>query len=395
MIAEKWVYGGDALSRVDGRVVLTPFVLPGETARVKPEQERSDLIRTKFVELVSAPSEHRTEPACPHFGRCGGCHYQHAAYGFQVEQKVAILREQLRRVGKIAYEGEISVVQGPPLAYRNRTQFHVDGNKIGFYQAGTHDLLPVEQCPISSPKLNEALAGLREMARDTRWPPFLQSIEVFTNEEEILVSVLESERPVAKRFFDWCSEAIPGSARGFLKYRSKGNTFQVSHNSFFQVNRFLVDALVDTALAGAEGGTALDLYAGVGLFSIPLAGQVSRVTAVESGKSAIRDLECNARAANVALEGVGQNVEQFLPSLQSAPDFVLADPPRAGLGKTTTRELIRLRPRAITIVSCDPSTLARDLSALTGAGYKLEALTMVDLFPQTYHLESVARLIAG
>lgn len=384
------MYGGDALSRAEGRVVLTPYLLPGETARVEIVQERPDLIRTRLGEVVSASAE-RVEPPCPYFGRCGGCHYQHAAYPYQAAQKAEILREQLKRVGKLDYAGEIETMAAEPLGYRNRTQFHAEGSRIGFYAAGSHDLLGVDQCPISSPKINEVLTVLNEMSRDQQWPRFLRTVEVFTNETDVLLNV-EAERPVAKRFFDWCAERIPGSARGFLDYAAGADTFRVSHNSFFQVNRFLVEPLVAVALEGAEGETALDLYAGVGLFSVNLARKFAKTTAVESGKSAVRDLEHNARGANVALEGVGENVEQFLPSVSTAPDFVLADPPRAGLGKSVTRELLRLRPRAITIVSCDPSTLARDIGALTGGGYHLERLLMVDLFPQTFHLESVAYL---
>jgi 23S rRNA (uracil1939-C5)-methyltransferase len=389
--AEKWVYGGDALSRVEGRVVLTPFILPGETARVQPEHERPDLIRTRLVDIV-APSPHRTEPPCPYFYRCGGCQYQHSDYGYQVEQKTLILREQLKRVGKIDYAGEIGAVSGPPYGYRNRSQFHVEENRIGYFEAGSHRLLPVDECPISSPKINEVLAVLNGMARDPRWPRFLREIEVFTNETDVLVNVLAAERPVARRFFEWCEERIPGAARGYIDYAVGGEQFRVSHNSFFQVNRFLIDRLVDLALEGASGERALDLYAGVGLFSVQLARRFASVFAVESGKSAVHDLEFNATQANVAMQGAAQNVEQFLPALKESPDFVLADPPRAGLGKQVTRELIRLRPRAITLVACDPSTLARDLGALTAGGYRIDALTMIDLFPQTYHIEAVARL---
>jgi 23S rRNA (uracil1939-C5)-methyltransferase len=395
--ADKWVYGGDSLSRLApeegraGKVVLTPFLIPGEIARVEPEQERPDLIRTKAIEIVSK-SEHRVEPPCPYFMTCGGCNYQHAEYRFQVEQKIAILREQLKRVGKVDYTGEIHAIQGEPYGYRNRTQFHVQGEQIGYFEAGTHKLLPVDQCPISSPKINEVLKALNAMTRDPRWPKFLGAIEVFTNEAQVLVSVTETERPVARRFFEWCAEQIPGTAGGSLEYTVGGDLFRVSHNSFFQVNRFLAQSLVETALAGAEGESALDLYAGVGLFSVALARKFQKVTAVESGKSAIHDLKSNAQSANVAMLGVAENVEQYLPTLNSPPDFVLADPPRTGLGKVVVRELLRLRPRILTIVSCDPSTLARDLSALLGSGYSIDRLSMIDLFPQTFHIESVVSL---
>lgn len=393
MTAEKWVYGGDALSRVDGRVVLTRFMLPGETARVEVEQERPDLIQTRAVEIVSAAPQ-RVEPPCPYFFRCGGCQYQHAEYGFQVEQKAEILREQLKRVGKIDWTGEIGTIAAEPYGYRNRTQFHVSGRKIGYYLPGSHELLPVEQCPISSPKINEVLRALNEMSGDRQWPQFLRSIEVFTNETDVLLNV-ESERPLARRFFEWCGERIPGMARGFVDYAAGGDSFRVSHNSFFQVNRFLVERLVEAALEGAEGETALDLYAGVGLFSIAMARRFGKVTAVESGKGAVRDLEFNAGRANVALAGSGEGVEEFLAGAQETPDFVLADPPRAGLGKRVTAELARLKPKRMVIVSCDPATLARDLTVLVGAGYAVESVKVVDMFAQTGKVESVVRLGRG
>jgi len=381
----------DAAEGRAGRVVLTPFVLPGEIARVEVQQERPDLLKTKLVEVVSAAPARVAAP-CPYFGVCGGCHYQHAEYGFQLEQKSAILREQLKRVGKIDFAGEIETIAAEPYGYRNRTQFHVAGSKIGYYLPGTHDLLPVTQCPISSPRINEVLTALLEMAKEPQWPRFIDAIEVLTNETDVLLNI-DSERPVARRFFEWCEQRIPGAARGYLEYTAGGDVYRVSHNSFFQVNRFLVDRLVEVALEGAVGETALDLYAGVGLFSVNLARRFKQVTAVESGKAAIRDLEFNATRANVALGGSSESVERFLPGLEAPPDFVLADPPRAGLGKVVTMELLRLEPKAIMIVSCDPSTLARDLGALVAGGYRIDRLRMVDLFPQTFHIESVAHLV--
>ncbi len=394
MTIEKWVYGGDSLARLMGHVVLTPYLLPGETALVDEVQNRGGLIRAVPREVLT-PSLHRTTPPCPYFLHCGGCHYQHADYAFQVEQKAGILREQLRRVGHIDFQGEIDTVSGTPLGYRNRTQFHIENRRIGYYGEGSHELVPVDHCPISSPKINEALGALVAMIKDRRWPNFVSSIELFTNETDVLINVLETRQPVARRFFEWCSERIPGAERGFLEYPASGHLFQVSHNSFFQVNRFLVDRLVEVALTGAEGKSALDLYAGVGLFSLGLAPRFERVTAVESGASAVRDLRHNAERAGFSVEAVQTSVEAFLPRTSTAADFVLADPPRSGIGKSVIAELVRLKPRRIVIVACDPSTLARDLAGLTGNGYTIRRLTMVDLFPETYHLETVVSLELG
>lgn len=391
MRIEKWVYGGDALSRLGGRVLFVPLVLPGEVARVELGAEKSDLARGRAVELVER-SPQRVEPPCPYFGHCGGCHYQHASYEFQTQAKREILREQLRRVGKIDFSGEIGILAGPPLGYRNRSQFHLDRKRIGYLERGSHSLVPVEECPISSPGVNRALAGLNEMLGDERFPGFVRSIELFSNEMEVQLNVLETDRPVARYFFEWCAERIPGAASGSLDCQTKDAAFRVSHNSFFQVNRFLVESLVEAATGDAGGASALDLYAGVGLFALALARRFGEVTAVEAAASAARDLEFNAARAGRVVNTVHARVENVLANLGQAPDFVIADPPRAGLGKGVVSHLLRLGPPDLTIVSCDPSTLSRDLAGLLAGGYRIERLTLIDLFPQTFHIETIVRL---
>jgi 23S rRNA (uracil1939-C5)-methyltransferase len=390
VVVEKLVYGGEGLSRVDGRVVLTPFVLPGERATVLPDRSKPDLLRTKLVRVEEA-SPSRVTPGCPYFLRCGGCHYQHASYDYQVTQKQSILREVLQRVGKLTV-GEIDTVSADPWGYRNRSQFHLRDGKLGYLEAGSHTLVPITHCPISSPKMNETLAILLEMMKDRRFPRFVRGIELFTNETDVQLNVLESEKPVAKHFFEWCAEQISGANAGSLDYAAAGDLFRVSHNSFFQVNRHMVDQLVAAALDGSEGESAMDLYAGVGLFSLGLARRFASVTAVESGTSATEDLKLNIERAGVTATPIKRSVEDYLTSLTEAPDFVLADPPRAGLGKRAVADLIRLKPRQITIVSCDPATLARDLAPLVGAGYEIGKITLIDLFPQTFHMETVVQL---
>ncbi len=385
---EKLVYGGDGLARVDGRVVFTPFVLPGERIRVQSAQEKPGLVRARAVEVLE-PAAERVAVACPYFERCGGCHYQHAAYEYQVRAKLEILREELRRLGKMEPPAEIAVVTGEPWGYRNRVQLHVERGQIGYREARSHKLCAIDRCPISSPKLNEVIRTLVEMLPDPRWPRFVRGLDVFTDEQQVQLSVLETEKPVARRFFDWCAERIPGLVEHALDYQGQ---WRVSRNSFFQVNRFLLDALVETALDGAAGESALDLFAGVGLFSLPMARTFREVTAVESGAGAVRDIEFNADRAGVAVRAEQHTAEAFLAELDGAPDFVLLDPPRAGLGKAVVARLSELKPPSITIVACDPATMARDLAGLVAAGYRIERMTLVDLFPQTYHMETVVRL---
>jgi 23S rRNA (uracil1939-C5)-methyltransferase len=386
---EKLVYGGDALARVEGRVVLAPFALPGERIRVRAEQEKPGMIRASTLETLE-PAAQRVAAPCPYFTRCGGCHYQHAAYKYQVTAKLAILAEELRRVGKIEPPAEIATVADEPWGYRNRVQLHVEDARLGYREARSHKLCAIGRCPIASPKINETIGALAGMLGDRRWPRFVRSLEVFTDERQVQLNVLDSDRPVARRFFEWCGEAIPGLAPGALDYQDR---FRVSRGSFFQVNRFLADRLVETALEGVEGETALDLYAGVGPFSLALARRFRTVTAVESGSAAARDLEYNAARAGLANVQVERRaVEGYLEALEQAPDFVLADPPRAGLDKAAVRRLAALRPPRLTLVACDPATMARDVAGLLAAGYRIEKLAMVDLFPQTYHLETVVAL---
>jgi 23S rRNA (uracil1939-C5)-methyltransferase len=377
---EKWVYGGEALARPDGRVILAPFVLPGETASV----ELRDGVHADLIEVLTRAPE-RVAPLCPLFTSCGGCQYQHAPYEFQIARKVEILREQLRRVGKIDYPGEIEAVSGPAYGYRNRVQLHIADGRIGYLAARSHELVAVTgECPVSSPRLNQALAMIRDRLHDPRFPKFVHSIELFTNETEVQINALEADRPVARSFYEWCESTVA------LEYPTSLGTFRVSPRSFFQVNRFLIESLVEKALGIATGATALDLYAGVGLFALPLARRFETVTAVEAASSAARDLEVNAERAGLKIRIELNRVEDYLAKLEQTPDFVLADPPRAGLGKSVVAHLARLAPERLTIVSCDPATLARDLAALPG--YTIESLILVDLFPQTYHLETVAHL---
>lgn len=381
MTIEKWVYGGDAMARVEGRVVFVPFVLPGEIAKVGLKD--GDMHAT--LSEVVQPAPERVVAPCPLFTRCGGCHYQHAPYEFQLARKVDILREQLRRVGKIKWEGEISTISGPALGYRNRAQFHIANGKIGYLAPASHDLVPVDgECPISSPRLNRALAEMRERLPDRRFPNFVHSLEIFTDENNVQINILETDRPVAKSFYDWSKSTVA------LEYATTFGKFRVSPRSFFQVNRFLIDQLVEAAIGDASGETALDLYSGVGLFALPLAKKFSKVAAVEAGVTAARDLEVNAQNAGLVIQQLQCRVEDHLARLTATPDFIVADPPRAGLGKTVVSHLARLKPPRLAIVSCDPATLARDVAGLTD--YSIDKLTLIDLFPQTYHLETVVQL---
>ena len=389
---EKLVYGGDGLARLEGQVVLMPYVLPGERVAFRPQKMKAGLLKGTQVEILQ-PSSQRIKARCEYYTHCGGCHLQHTDYAFQVTQKVSILRETLRRIAGLDYEHEIPAITGEPWGYRNRVQLHFKAGTCGFHKAESHSIQGISHCEISSPVLNEAIARIQPAVKKQEWPDFLRSLELFTNGTDIQLNVLETNRPVAARFFTWLRELMPAMAAGDILYEAAGERFRISGGSFFQTNRFLIDALVNEVLADEHGEDAVDLYAGVGLFTLPIAKRFQRVQAVERGGSALRDLQFNAettKLTNVTAQRGG--AEEFLRELQSAPDWVVADPPRAGLGKEATTELMRLKPPRLTIVSCDPATLARDLKVLLAGGYNIRRVSLVDLFPQTYHFETVVRL---
>jgi len=369
-------------------VVLAPFALPGELVQAEPVDARHHVKRARITNVLE-PSPERIDPLCPHFTRCGGCSYQHSSYAYELAQKVEVLREVMERVGKFEAPAEIAVVSGPDWEYRNRIQVHFEGDRMGFHAGGSHEIVDLDRCPISSPKLNEAIAVLRGHLKERRWPYFLRSLELFTNEEQVQVNVLDAgDKRLARSFFDWIGLDLPGATEPSLEY----GEFRVSHRSFFQTNRFLIEQLTETALAGAEGSTAWDLYSGVGLFSLALARRGFEVTAVEASMSAVSDLGYNMERAGLNMAVYKAAAELWMDEQTEAPDFVLADPPRSGLGKNGARALARLKAKHLNIVSCDPSTLARDLATLRSVGYEIEGMTLIDLFPHTSHIETVTRL---
>jgi 23S rRNA (uracil1939-C5)-methyltransferase len=391
---EKWVYGGAGLGRVDAQVALVPYVLPGEEIQVETVRRRAQILEARATEWI-VRSEHRIDAACPVFTRCGGCQYQMAPYAFQVERKVEILQEMFRRVGRFTPECAVEVISGEPWGYRNRAQFHIHGHNFGFNAPASDKVVDVDQCPILSPELNAALKKLRALRRDRNFPRFLRQVELFSNGDKTLFNVIatDGDRGVARGFFEWLETHIPGASEGQLDYPAAGFNYRVSFKSFFQVNRFLIDALVQRALDIPTPKTALDLYSGVGLFSLPLAKRGAEVTAVESDSSGSRDALENSQRAKLAVAAHRMQAEQYLEGITKSPEYVLADPPRSGLGRPVTEHLVRLKPARMTMVSCDPSTLARDMAAMLAAGYRVERVTLIDLFPQTSHIETIAQLV--
>ena len=422
---ERAVYGGSGLARADGKAIFVPFALPGETVEGEIVDDKGGFA-TADLRCVLEPSPARTQPPCPYYGQCGGCHYQHADYATQVEMKTSILRESLERA-RIAEIPEIQAVTAEPLGYRNRIRLHVQANpfRLCYKLRKSHVNLPVISCPIASPALQRAIKILNREGKMLGLAEFVTEIELFTApEQSTLIVSLWTDRPApeAKLLLDKMSpqlrqilpevqgigtfameksrtstRLLASSGSDSLLYASGEHHYRVSLGSFFQVNRFLIDSLVQLVTAGESGATAWDLYAGVGLFSLPLAETFCEITAVESSAAAVRDLRENLRGAKHRV--VSSDTAAFLRSAitrrRPAPDLLVVDPPRAGLGHEVTAALAKLQPRKITYVSCDPATLSRDLAALVEYGYRLSQLHLLDLFPQTFHLEAVTHLLLG
>ena len=420
---EKLIYGGEGLAHHDGSTVFVPFVLPAEKVSAATVEQKKKFIRARMERLLD-PSPERAAARCPHFAVCGGCDYQHIPYELQLRYKTEILRETLRRIGRVEWTGEIAAHASPPWAYRNRAQWKVrplgedgaGGMGIGYFRANSTALCAVEDCSILSPLLLKSLLALRAAAAGGMLPRELREIEAFAgaNDSKLLVTATFAGFPAgAQAFADKLRATLPETESllfhdptrermeldgpGYVETEAAGSTYRVGHFSFFQVNRFLADELVRTVVEGEpEGRLALDLFAGVGLFSLPLAKRFARVVAVEANPAAARDLEANT-SGNVARSGRvievrAADVEQFLAKYKEKPELVLLDPPRAGLTPGTIKHLARVAPARITYISCDPPTLARDLAAFLKSGYEISAVHLFDLFPQTFHMEAVVGL---
>jgi len=427
---EKAIYGGAGLARAEGKAVFVPFTLPGEMVEAHITEDRGSYANAE-LDSVLQPSPERVSAACAYFGECGGCHYQHAKYAAQVEMKVQILRESLERA-HLSGIPPIFGVQGEALGYRNRIRLHVDrpSSMLCYKRRGSHANLAVRECPIAAPVLREALAAMQVKAEKWRLGEHFSEVEFFTNAGrnelqgefpgEVLLTLWSGRskgeaRGDLEQLWPQLVESIPkirgaavlSSARGKaqgamlaqageqgLTYKAAGEEYRVSLGSFFQVNRFLVDSLVELVVMDRSGEVAWDLYAGVGLFARALTRQFKRVVAVEGAASSVRDLRENLSggAHRVAAASTLEFLRMARSDRQGRPDFMVVDPPRAGLGKEITALTAEIRPAHITYVSCDPATLSRDLKSLLDSGYQLTKLHMVDLFPQTFHLESVAML---
>ncbi|MBW8012764.1 MAG: class I SAM-dependent RNA methyltransferase [Chloroflexi bacterium] len=395
---DKLAYGGEAIGRLpDGRAVFVPYSLPGETVRVELVEDKRGFARAQLLE-VKIPDAERTAPRCPHFMICGGCHYQHMSYAAQLKAKAEILRDQLERIGKLESPPVKETVASPQQwNYRNHVQFHLDPHgQPGFHAPRSEEIVTIKECHLPVDALNSI------------WPQFdiapqsgIERIGLRQGAGEVPLLILESSKSKAVEFeIDFPVAAVHLGPEGlqvladtyYMDIDVLERQFRVSAGSFFQVNTPVAEKMVKHLLEHlplSEDTTLLEIYSGVGLFSAFLAPQVKRLIAVELDARACDDFIVNlAEFENVEL--YQDSAENVLPDMKVNPQIVLVDPPRAGLARPVLDAILRLAAPTLAYVSCDPATLARDAKRLTAGGYQLRQVTPFDMFPQTYHIESIS-----
>jgi 23S rRNA (uracil1939-C5)-methyltransferase len=387
VVTERLAYGGEAVARYGGLAVFVPFAAPKEKLLVRITEQKKNFARA-VIQRVLEPSPLRREPPCRYFGDCGGCQLQHLTYEAQLKSKVGFVRDALERIGRIDWPIEIKIRSAAEFGYRGRSQVTIDwrSSRVGFNRAGSNAVCDVETCMILAPELDQALASLRAAIQETSGSTHPESrfsqIEMAAGESSVALE-----------------PSIGGFPKGPLRQVVHGAVYCFGPATFFQSNLQLLDDLVDEAVdksSSDSGELALDLYAGVGLFTVQMARRFKRVIGVES----------DPRTLRFALENIGANeltnvefhtsrveawLERFVDAEPAPPDLVLLDPPRTGAAESVAL-IAQLKASRITYVSCDPTTLARDLRVLLDSGYELSRITAIDLFPQTYHIETVVAL---
>jgi tRNA/tmRNA/rRNA uracil-C5-methylase (TrmA/RlmC/RlmD family) len=392
---ERLLPGGVGLAHADGLTLFVSLAAPGDVARVAIDRMSGKVGFASILEIVE-PSPVRIEPPCPYFGLCGGCDFQQLGYEAQLDAKVEIIRDCLHRIAKIELPPDIPIHASPkPWQYRARAtwQFDRSTNRLGYFIRGSNDVCDVEYCAVLVPELQQTLEQLRKEIPSGQLP---KHIDAVAGDAGVSVAVRNAE--------------VAGANAPIISRRIGSETYHFSAEGFFQINHDLLEPLIEVSLRDAPGKTAVDLYCGVGLFTLPMARRFKRVIGVEANPLATdfarRNLAhrsptvrkgAESHATNsvgtteIVTARVGDWLRQHSTSLGPV-DFLLLDPPRTGAENKDIAGIIALRPTQVSYVSCDPATLARDLKKLVAAGYSLDSVTAFDMFPQTHHVETVARL---
>jgi 23S rRNA (uracil1939-C5)-methyltransferase len=387
---ESLAAGGDGVGRTpDGRALFVPLTAPRDRVRVRIVDSRRRFARG-VLEAVLEPSPDRVEPACSVFGRCGGCAWQHLDYAAQLSAKARILRDALTRIGRLEVGEEICVTPSPSAyGYRSRARPVQVGTAVGFRMRGSRRVCAVDACPVLQPAVEAALRRLVAEATSAK-SSSAQGIEQEVEWE--LAAGTDGETRTTR---------VPAASRSTQPRESihltvAGDRLRISSGVFAQANALLLGKLADAVCREAgRGTTAVELFAGAGLLTLPLSRRFDCLWAIESDPRAIADLRFNLEVAGRPNVDVRRGrVERVLDRLGlHSPDALVLDPPRTGLPEPAFDSLLRIRPRRVVYLSCDPATLSRDLARLCDDGYRLAKIEAFDLFPQTPHVEALATLV--
>jgi len=422
---EKLVTGGEGLARLEGQAIFVPLAVPGDKVRVRVSEQRKGFIRAEVAEVIT-PGPGRREAPCPHFGDCGGCDLQHLDNEHQRTAKRDIVLDCFQRLGKLDLQDLITGPEpGPDLGYRNRIRLVASAaGPYGLLRRGSHDVVPLTTCPIMPERFNrDILPWLRMLppvdqivvrldghtGDDSRW---LISLYGPPNRLKVLKKIIGALGPgeaPAPGCVGLMFNNLPVWGRNYLLYQVAGHTFRAGAQSFFQGNLQVTEqavAIVRTWLGelrdrGELGSLLGDLFCGVGLFSLTLADMFDRVIAIDSDAAACRDAQNNVHRDEAARGKVSVHTGPLAKVLRepnlAAPELwrqglCVVDPPRRGLEKEGIAALLQAAPRHILYMSCDPATLARDTARLAAVGYEPRHLQVLDMFPQTAHIESLLLL---
>lgn len=377
---ERLLPGGFGLAHAEGLTLFVALAAPGDILRVKIERKRGSVGFASIVEVVK-PSTVRVEPPCPYFGLCGGCDFQQLDYEAQLAAKVEIIRDCLHRIGRLETPPDIVMVPSPAQwQYRSRAnwQFDPKTKRLGYFARGSHDVCDVEVCAVLRPELQQTLERLREQMRAGTLSKKLTDIEAVAGDDDVSLA-----------------SATTHFRSKEVSRRIARETYYFGAEAFFQINHELLELLLGETVGEEQGKTAIDLYSGVGLFTLPLARRFSQVTAVEANSRAVDYAQRNLDAAELDnVEVANMSVAEWLKHWLGfeRPEFLLLDPPRTGAESGVIEGILSVAPQKICYVSCDPATLARDLNKLLEGGYSLDSIVGFDMFPQTHHVETVTRL---
>jgi 23S rRNA (uracil1939-C5)-methyltransferase len=402
---DRLAFGGEGVARHEGLVIFVPFAAKGDTLDVQVTEIKKNFARASIIQVIK-PSVERREPPCQYYSVCGGCQLQHINYQAQLVAKADFIRDSLRKIGGIQWQQEIEVKSGSELGYRSRAQLKLDCCRgaqdrtetpvatgaesekrllVGFHRKGSHSVCDIERCAVLEPPLNATLASLRSSLNDScaGGRDFPRTIDLACGD-----SIVAADPPVG------------GLPPGPIKRRIGAFVYEFGPSTFFQANPSMLSPLIESATDGTGGELAVDLYAGVGLFTLPLAGRFNEVIGVEANSEAAQFAERNIAASGLnnikfrrrrSEDWLNEYVQAVSAGKHPVADFMLLDPPRGGI-EGAGIHLIRAAPARICYVSCNPTTLSRDLARLVKHGYFIEEIVGLDLFPQTYHVETVVRL---